>query len=267
MKFQEILPALHAQQDPPDNRNFVPALAVHRYFGVTAHGNEVVAEVIIDLDNHRNQPLWHFHGLEIHHGPAGVQLTLGQHGEHVLHMAFENSSRYADKEDLCLVAHLDVLHGLLTETGNNTGIFTGTVPVSETPGPGVVTVTEGDTLTAGVEFRQQGGERLSKPGGEWDKSEFALFFHNEYSPVEKLTLTLGTRLNVDEVSGSELCPELGLVLRPRDGTILRGAINKGFRRATGEIIAWLNFDDTYLPGAVKEAGGHLANHSDVAKRG
>ncbi|RKY70305.1 MAG: hypothetical protein DRQ14_09175 [Candidatus Latescibacterota bacterium] len=89
--------------------------------------------------------------------------------------------------------------------------------------------TEGDTLTAGVEFRQQGGERLSKPGGEWDKSEFALFFHNEYSPVEKLTLTLGTRLNVDEVSGSELCPELGLVLRPRDGTILRGAINKGFR--------------------------------------
>lgn len=31
------------------------------------------------------------------------------------------------------------------------------------------------------------------------------------------------------------------------------AINKGFARATGEIIAWLNSDDYYLPGAVSAA--------------
>lgn len=31
------------------------------------------------------------------------------------------------------------------------------------------------------------------------------------------------------------------------------AINKGFRMAKGEIFAWINSDDTYLPGAIKRA--------------
>ena len=35
------------------------------------------------------------------------------------------------------------------------------------------------------------------------------------------------------------------------------AINKGFARATGEILAWLNSDDTYLPGAISEAVEYL----------
>jgi glycosyltransferase involved in cell wall biosynthesis len=42
------------------------------------------------------------------------------------------------------------------------------------------------------------------------------------------------------------------------------AINKGFARAKGEIFAWLNSDDTYLPHAVREAVGYLQSHPQAA---
>ena len=38
------------------------------------------------------------------------------------------------------------------------------------------------------------------------------------------------------------------------------AINKGFALANGEILAWLNSDDTYQPGAISEAVGYLCSH-------
>jgi glycosyltransferase involved in cell wall biosynthesis len=41
------------------------------------------------------------------------------------------------------------------------------------------------------------------------------------------------------------------------------AINKGFARATGEIIAWLNSDDTLEPQAVAEAVAFLSEHPEV----
>jgi glycosyltransferase involved in cell wall biosynthesis len=41
------------------------------------------------------------------------------------------------------------------------------------------------------------------------------------------------------------------------------AINKGFARAHGDILAWINSDDTYQPGAVREAVSYLQAHPDI----
>ena len=41
------------------------------------------------------------------------------------------------------------------------------------------------------------------------------------------------------------------------------AINKGFGRATGEILAWINSDDTYEPGAVSAAVKYLLENPKV----
>ena len=41
------------------------------------------------------------------------------------------------------------------------------------------------------------------------------------------------------------------------------AFNKGWQRATGEIIGWLNSDDVYLPGAIRFAATYLSEHPDV----
>ena len=40
-------------------------------------------------------------------------------------------------------------------------------------------------------------------------------------------------------------------------------INKGWAQSKGEIITWLNSDDTFLPGAVKKAVDYLRAHPDV----
>ncbi|GIV64217.1 MAG: hypothetical protein KatS3mg045_1556 [Bellilinea sp.] len=41
------------------------------------------------------------------------------------------------------------------------------------------------------------------------------------------------------------------------------AINKGFGRARGEVLAWLNSDDTYQPGAVRDAVEFLQQNPQV----
>lgn len=41
------------------------------------------------------------------------------------------------------------------------------------------------------------------------------------------------------------------------------AINKGFKKATGEIIGWLNSDDIYLPGALHRVAEFFSTHPNI----
>lgn len=41
------------------------------------------------------------------------------------------------------------------------------------------------------------------------------------------------------------------------------AINKGFQQAKGEVVAWLNSDDLFLPGAIAKGAAALAQHARV----
>ncbi len=42
------------------------------------------------------------------------------------------------------------------------------------------------------------------------------------------------------------------------------AVNKGFRKAKGEIFGWLNSDDTYLPGAIRKVVEFFQSNPDIS---
>lgn len=51
------------------------------------------------------------------------------------------------------------------------------------------------------------------------------------------------------------------VSEPDDGQA--DAINKGLRRATGEVVAWLNSDDLYRPGTLRRVAEVFAAHPEI----
>ena len=84
-------------------------------------------------------------------------------------------------------------------------------------------------LTLGADFRFLGGKSYNWPQGSWEKNEVAIFFQDEYVLKRKWILSTGLRLQRDSLFGLEVSPHWGLVFKAGKQTILRGAVNKGFR--------------------------------------
>jgi outer membrane cobalamin receptor len=87
----------------------------------------------------------------------------------------------------------------------------------------------GNELSIGADFRQQGGERPGIDSVPWEKNEYGIFFHDEQVVFGIMILSCGARYNHDDKAGDAISPQVGCVIQPVDGTIIRGAINRGFR--------------------------------------
>ncbi len=85
-------------------------------------------------------------------------------------------------------------------------------------------------------------------------------FAQDYPCIEYIIIDGGSIDNTHEIS-KKYEDRLRWISEPDDGQA--DAINKGFSMSHGEILAWLNSDDTYCPGAIKTAVNYLLLHSDV----
>lgn len=84
-------------------------------------------------------------------------------------------------------------------------------------------------LIFGSEYKNEGGESLNSPKGEWKRKEYAFFIYDQHVLSSRFILNFGARYHIDEVSGEELSPHAGIVFRIGKRTNLRGSISKGFR--------------------------------------
>ncbi len=79
-----------------------------------------------------------------------------------------------------------------------------------------------------------------------------------YSEVEHLLLD---NCSIDGTADIlKKYPHLNLICEPDQGQ--SDALNKGFKRASGDIVGWLNADDKYLPGCFKAVADFFTAYPD-----
>ena len=94
----------------------------------------------------------------------------------------------------------------------------------------------GNLLTVGFDFKQWGGHAWNDSingniGEIIDKSvnEYAPYALIQHTFLDKITLNIGSRLEVNEMYGSELVPQAGVAFRVNNETSFKASASKGFR--------------------------------------
>ncbi len=83
----------------------------------------------------------------------------------------------------------------------------------------------------------------------------------DFSPIEYWVIDGGSTDNTLQILG-RYADRIKWVSERDQGQA--DAVNKGFRLAAGQILGWLNSDDTYLPGAVRKVVDYFDHHPEVA---
>lgn len=97
--------------------------------------------------------------------------------------------------------------------------------------------------------------------GSYIEATIQSVLSQDYPNLEYIVVDGGSQDNTVEIL-KRYAGRLLWVSEPDRGQA--DAINKGFRMACGEILAWLNSDDTYLPGAVRQVTQYFQTHPDVS---
>lgn len=93
--------------------------------------------------------------------------------------------------------------------------------------------------------------------GEFIRATIESVLAQDYPNLEYLILDGGSTDGTAAIA-AEYGSRLRFLSEPDRGQT--HAINKGFGMAAGEVVAWLNSDDVYLPGAIRQAAAALAKN-------
>lgn len=98
--------------------------------------------------------------------------------------------------------------------------------------------------------------------GRFIKATLDSILQQDYPHVESLVMDGGSTDDTRAVLQAYGDPRLTWVSEADGGQA--DAINKGLRRAQGDILAYLNSDDIYLPGALRTVADYFAAHPQAA---
>jgi glycosyltransferase involved in cell wall biosynthesis len=97
--------------------------------------------------------------------------------------------------------------------------------------------------------------------GRYIRATVRSVLEQDYPNLEYWVIDGGSRDETVEVLKSFNDPRLHWISEPDHGQ--SDALNKGYARGSGEILGWLNSDDTYAPGALAAAAEFFQSHAQI----